>query len=740
VFVSQIWAQNCQTGYDIFGYNTNIVKNGSNATVVFMINKTSLPADFAYLVYMWDFGDGSPGTSQTVYPSGNYTGETHVYNLNNANIVKYGNLQVTAHLKVYVYSDYTNETSISACYTEDEYITYAIPSSDLAISLIADPVYNSYPLNKPVNLSYNIITTNYSTTDNLTFSLLQSGSEITNGSISQSDLNKNTNFYSYTPSVSGVSNLEFVVKRYGSIIGSSTLTLNITDNGGGSIPEDHSCTCTNLMPNIDVKYSISGGNINFTVTDISSSDFKNVYGTCGTYWLQVVDPKGKSWWLRGSDSGGEQYSYYGFLPYTSYWYKEPDVFDPPLSFLFVFEIPCNSSGGGQLSLKTYKTVTVPPRVFDRNENNVNLKPEGGSVTIPTHTTSCMSTIVRNPKNQPDDLSWIKNFSVGSNITFTGDANFGANERNAEITLFVSGNYDKCQDIDNGIQKPFRTIKITQKSLLKDISSDSILKIPLPPFLTNPGASYFLIMQDFGENSSNEGWYATSEFLPFFYKYYYDLYSDETSHYSILSYDKDNKFLERKDFTVYVSSCLNGMDNSAIGDKIINNDVIFLKFSNTINLESINVPINKSLTVFSTNEVNLGSNFEAPEGSLFEAEIKSCNILKKTRSSSDSSYHEQNKIGSDLNMDKPVNNTAMLTPNILVYPNPSNGSFIIENRTPDIPIKSAEIINSQGLIIKKINNPGSIQEVDVRSNSSGLYFLRISTSKGVIEKKIIINAL
>jgi hypothetical protein len=73
-------------------------------------------------------------------------------------------------------------------------------------------------------------------------------------------------------------------------------------------------------------------------------------------------------------------------------------------------------------------------------------------------------------------------------------------------------------------------------------------------------------------------------------------------------------------------------------------------------------------------------------------------------------------------------------NISVYPNPSSGIFKINS---SIQKGTFEIYNLQG---KKVYS-GSVKsnfQIDISAQSNGIYYLKLSTSEGMVNKKIILN--
>ncbi len=77
--------------------------------------------------------------------------------------------------------------------------------------------------------------------------------------------------------------------------------------------------------------------------------------------------------------------------------------------------------------------------------------------------------------------------------------------------------------------------------------------------------------------------------------------------------------------------------------------------------------------------------------------------------------------------------------IEIFPNPSNGAFRISMKTGET-IRSYSLINHMGAIIldSEQNNKQTYQ-IDLRNYSPGIYYVRVSTDKNVIVKRVIIKS-
>jgi len=73
-------------------------------------------------------------------------------------------------------------------------------------------------------------------------------------------------------------------------------------------------------------------------------------------------------------------------------------------------------------------------------------------------------------------------------------------------------------------------------------------------------------------------------------------------------------------------------------------------------------------------------------------------------------------------------------NIIINPNPTDGSITISGEN----IIKTEVLNISGKLLKTITNITSPLQIDLSSFSKGIYFIRVQTDKGTIEKKVLLQ--
>ena len=87
----------------------------------------------------------------------------------------------------------------------------------------------------------------------------------------------------------------------------------------------------------------------------------------------------------------------------------------------------------------------------------------------------------------------------------------------------------------------------------------------------------------------------------------------------------------------------------------------------------------------------------------------------------------------------VNESNVLSKQISINPNPSNGYFKI-NYSGNNPLKEINIFDITGTLIynTKLSGTNSTKSIELRSVSSGMYFVNIATETGSTTKKLVIR--
>jgi hypothetical protein len=74
------------------------------------------------------------------------------------------------------------------------------------------------------------------------------------------------------------------------------------------------------------------------------------------------------------------------------------------------------------------------------------------------------------------------------------------------------------------------------------------------------------------------------------------------------------------------------------------------------------------------------------------------------------------------------------PSFSIYPNPSNGVFVIESQEE---INEITVFNTIGKIVLKLENPKLKNSIDLSSLENSIYYVSIKQNSHTITKKIII---
>ena len=80
-------------------------------------------------------------------------------------------------------------------------------------------------------------------------------------------------------------------------------------------------------------------------------------------------------------------------------------------------------------------------------------------------------------------------------------------------------------------------------------------------------------------------------------------------------------------------------------------------------------------------------------------------------------------------------------NLMIYPNPSNGIVNIEFNNSDNNFDFIKVLNVLGeevFEINEISENKNITTLDFSNHTKGVYLLKIKTSKGIINRKLVIE--
>ncbi|MGB0881541.1 MAG: T9SS type A sorting domain-containing protein, partial [Vicingaceae bacterium] len=78
----------------------------------------------------------------------------------------------------------------------------------------------------------------------------------------------------------------------------------------------------------------------------------------------------------------------------------------------------------------------------------------------------------------------------------------------------------------------------------------------------------------------------------------------------------------------------------------------------------------------------------------------------------------------------------------VYPNPNKGVFTLNVNTTDVKELNIKVINAQGQAVYAKNNFDNInnvnEQIDLSNNAKGIYFINVTTDKGVKTHKVVVQ--
>jgi hypothetical protein len=84
---------------------------------------------------------------------------------------------------------------------------------------------------------------------------------------------------------------------------------------------------------------------------------------------------------------------------------------------------------------------------------------------------------------------------------------------------------------------------------------------------------------------------------------------------------------------------------------------------------------------------------------------------------------------------PTDEISQLSAQVSIAPNPNNGTFTIQHEA-DMQIQTATIYDSRGALIQKVMDVGD--KITMPTTASGMYFIRLQTSRGEVIKKVLLE--
>ena len=147
-----------------------------------------------------------------------------------------------------------------------------------------------------------------------------------------------------------------------------------------------------------------------------------------------------------------------------------------------------------------------------------------------------------------------------------------------------------------------------------------------------------------------------------------------------------------------------------------------------------IPSGASSEYAAHKEVVLRDGFVATQGSDFHAYITPCASCDDTSSRMTPAHVSNNKSQLYEDGTKESRNLQTLKAGIIVYPNPAHTKITVHSEQGIV--NKVQVFDVYGKLLKTVDGSGNNAVVDVNKLSAGMYFVRISTEKGVVTKSFV----
>lgn len=720
-------------------------KTDVQITIKCSINPEYQPNNYCYSIYIWNFGDLVDQDPLYFEDFDEYSEVIYTYNLTGTetSFNKTISLQILEHQK-----GQPDEEGYGPCdYVRDHFGTKSISETfvripDLEIEVITNPSC-CFKINEAIRFVAKISASSNENTDALTYFIGQSNGESSKtGFLYFSDFNTTDGKdlgYSFISTEAGIYSFNFqLLKSTPSgtvIVYETTLDILITTDGSGGQPPGSGC-----FPH--EQYSIS--TILWDYNMDNSRWELNAYPSNNSATSDYEAASGNYVYLVANKYDMEDKLLAQLPPLVNYTSNEKHNFintnfgelntincpmginGPQVKYKFFMQI--YNSSFQECPLNYYEqTLIVPvPTINPSGVNQINvLANNSEQFTMPTFAEKCYALEVVNPDSPIDiSTSWINLDESSTNldqITINPGFNTTESTRNVELRICDGGITAPALLTDkNGNINSYRSIWITQSSILTDISSNT--KIPSP--FSNPNIS----------ETAYYGIKASNGIIAYIKDPYGNLPLELLLQnipgggtFYINSYDVDGKLLNTKAITYKSSTCSSSPNLTEAA-----NYNIYIANVNT-SVQNANFTVNSGQTVilFAQSEIKLKPGFQTKPGSSFFAKIKNC-----VASTPNSAVISNNSV-----LLKSAEDNLTILPNELdmrLYPNPTNYIFTLEISGDYNNVQLIEVYNSLGMrILLKEADIKQQNLIDASGWSYGVYFVRLVTTNGeIITKKLI----
>lgn len=700
---------------NLFTYQ--ITQDGSNLEVTFIMNsEKSDDSKSCNNFCSWDYGDNNTEMSiEKEY-------FTHVYDLNDASLISNGYFNVEVYLEYTIWGIPVSSLDCEQLYTvvQTKTISYYIGEADLSVDFFIEPEYRVYAKGDPFDLYFKITPNNSTNTNNLKYALENHFTgKVISDFIAQSDLYSNIKIAQYTPPEIGIYLFYLNIYQNDDLLKSKLLQIDVAEVAAN--PGNNNCSCIDgFNPSIGVEVTVNDDDVDFAITDNSSTGFQQEYRPCSHLLISY----------KGCHNPLTLYDFdYSVFEYTKTSCSRPGIFENPRLHSFKMKVSCdypeNPDDGFILDIKNVivQPIKLPEDVY--------VAANGESKVIKTLTWSpCVAYEIFSTNKPDDDFNWLTDVKWNlSKMEFTCAPNFTENDREFDIRLHFNTSHENSYSIVNGERVHYRTVHVVQPTMLTNFQEVSDNLIEIPDFDYPEGTSYFSITGASGTVYFYDPSVISMEAL-------LDALDPESGEITINSFNKNGDIIWSQSFSVKHVKCTWWIFNKTEAQ---NYDIYIhgqSRISNGFSVTNFAVEPNKTLilTAHKNDYIRLGVGFHAKKGSNFNAKLQSC---LETKSMADTTQMEP----ISETVTNPNNTEISLEPiserSIKVYPNPTNGIFSIDISSIEREIKYIQVYDISGSIIHSTKNGfENNEQIDLTKYPAGVYIIKILAGEEYYFNKII----
>jgi len=728
---------------DLF-FISDITQDESKIIVTFSIYDSYQPFVFdCYAEYVWDFGDGNT-EGITKYPSNSYTETTHKYDIT-SNLIVDRDFETFVTLTI---RDYSSEFTLGNCgitniYTEQETVSYTLESSDggatnLIVDFYTKPEVNNYGnYDEKSILSFfcKIVPITSQNLDNLSYNLdlswLSDNNDV-QGIITYEDLYTEKDLqYTSLPLNIGSYSATLEILRYNTIIYSKEIPITVTLQGtDGTDPEGCS---RGFRVNTAVRYlgplcegcSVGEYEVKIQIERVPTDEV-----TAQNNSLVSANVDGS--YIFG---GPHYYVRYGDL---ADWQKEY-IYNPHMGVnsetrYDIFRFIAYTPSGETVCQNIYKKITIPAQPFLVSEQNIyNIDSRGGGVTIPTYIEDCIGVSATDVNHPENPIYWAE---VELDIPYDAEENGHEfinvdaeinleEERELELRVFAKESSIENYFIDESEnQNNYRKIRVIQPSIFNPVDPDSPGSTGMP-FSNNTVLDETAYIE---LNLLDENGYpiCISNLYDIPIEWLIQAANENDGIVTLYFYDENGNEIYSESY-----SFRNGICNFPyyIG-VMFQYDIYIVNRDEEVSWGSeYSIPSDHSIMLNARDKITLVPGFNANKGCYFKTQLNGC--LEVPESSNSQADIDIEFKSSPLSLQKSIERE------IIIYPNPTKGTFIVEFPEGSENIITIDIYTVTGQRIES-KTSGFEQKNEFNANNwlYGVYLVRITTNDGYIVKRLL----